>query len=146
MITFVILAPLCFTSVSYAQNAQGDKVLGVKGQCEELTLAGVPSKCAGSGLIYMHLRNGRVLFTVGIDDGRAASFIGERDSQPRPEAYYLYLSRVRIVSKGTEFSANVAGQCITLMSHDGTVWSRIDCEATDENGASYAQGCSTLTS
>jgi hypothetical protein len=71
-------------------------------------------------------------------DGRVMSFIGEKDSQPRPEIYYLYLSRVRIASNGSSFVANIAGQCIVHMSRDATIWSRVDCDATDENGDAYA--------
>ena len=75
----------------------------IKGNCERVSLADVALQCApGSGLIYTILSNGRALFTFQLADGRTASFVGEKDSQPRPEEYYLYLSRIRIVSNGSE--------------------------------------------
>jgi hypothetical protein len=110
----------------------------MKGECVRISLAGTPAKCSpGGGVLYSVLPNGRVLITFPLDDGRVASFVGEKDSQPRPETYYLYLSRIRIASKGSDFTANIAGLCIVSMSHNGKIWSEIGCTATDENNAAY---------
>jgi hypothetical protein len=120
------------------QSAAPTTLVGIKGECQKISLAGNPSNCApGGGVLYSVLQNGRALITFPLDDGRMASFVGEKDSQPNPETYYLYLSRVRILSKGTEFAANIAGLCIISMSRDGRVWSEIGCQATDENNATY---------
>lgn len=136
-IGFGLVAALA-PAVAGAQPSKPTTVAGTKGQCEEVELAGQISKCKpDSGIIYMQLPNGNVLFTFALDDGRMASFVGEKDSQPRPEEYHLYLSRIRIVSTGSDFVAKIAGQCIVQMSRDGKIWSRIDCTATDENSAAY---------
>jgi hypothetical protein len=113
-------------------------MLATKGSCEELFLASKRENCATpGGMIYTHLRNGSVLITIGTDDGRAIAFIGEKDSQPQLEVYWLYLSRIRIGSRGSEHILDVAGQCIIHMTRDGLVWSQVDCNATDENSARY---------
>ena len=123
----------------HAQGPGSDAVVGTKGECEEITLASLASECfRPNSVMYMHFRNGRTLFNVPLSDSRVIAFVGEKDSQPRLEEYHLYLSRIRIASKGTEFIANVAGECIAQISRDGRVWHRIDCHSTDENGKSYA--------
>ena len=124
---------------SYAQRPRVGMIVGLRGSCEKLVLAGRAAKChPGSGLIYAHLPNGHVMLSFALADGRVAAFVGETDTQPQPEAYYLYLSRFRANSKGSAYVINVGGQCVIRMSLDGSVWSTINCDATDENGASYA--------
>lgn len=130
---FAILM-LCLPVVARAQS--GGSVVGVKGSCESLVIAGQPGQCLG-GLMYVHTPNGNVFFAVGIGGNRMIAFVGEKDSQPRLEDYHLYLSRLRIVSAGSEFVTKVAGQCIVQMSRDGKSWNRIECAATDENNADY---------
>jgi hypothetical protein len=83
------------------------------------------------------LPNGHVLLTVGLKDGRVLSFVGEKDSQPNLEEYWLYLSRVRIATRSTETVANVAGVCVVHMTTDGTVWHRLDCQAEGEKSTFY---------
>lgn len=121
-----------------AAAASPTTVLGIKGKCESVLLAGIESKCArGSGVVFMVLPNGRAIFSFALEDGRVASFVGEKDSQPRPEDYHLYLSRFRITAKGSEFVANIAGECVVSMSQDGKIWWRIDCNGTDAKNATY---------
>jgi hypothetical protein len=126
---------LALPAIASAQNSGW--VAGMKGSCGDVVLADLPVKCV-SGLLYVHTGTGNAFFTVAMEDGRQVAFVGEKDSQPCPEAYYLYLSRVRISTKGSEFVSNIAAQCVTTMTRDGSVWSKITCEATDENGSRYA--------
>jgi hypothetical protein len=121
----------------FAQQQDIDTMLGVHGWCDEFVLSDRKENCGSDGILYTHLRNGRVLIIVGMADGRAVEFVGEKDSQPRLEEYWLYLSRIRIGSRGSQHVLNVAGQCVIQMSKDGTVWSRVNCDATDENSARY---------
>jgi hypothetical protein len=128
-----------FFAPASAQQGVPTTIVGVKGTCENISLAGTPARCApGAGVIYSVLPNGRVLITFPLADGRVASFVGEKDSQPRPEQYFLYLSRIRIVSNGTEFAAKLAGQCVVDMSRDGKIWLLVNCTATDENSEAYS--------
>jgi len=136
--TSVLLLAAVYSG-ALAEPSTVTTVAGIKGQCEVVSLAGIDAKCAlGSGVIYSSLSNGRVLFSFALSDGRVVSFVGEKDSQPRPEEYFLYLSRVRVASKGSGFTATIAGQCKVSMSTDGKFWSLIQCDATDENSARYA--------
>jgi hypothetical protein len=136
---FASIMPLLIAGVAHSQQVDPTTIVSVKGQCEAISLAGVAAQCPpGGGVVYSVLGNGRVLLTFAIGDGRTASFVGEKDSQPRPETYYLYLSRIRIASSGSDFTSKIAGQCIVNMSRDGRIWSTIECNATDENSAVYA--------
>ncbi len=89
-------------------------------------------------MIYVQLPNGHVLFTVGLKDRRVLSFVGEKDSQPNLEEYWLYLSRVRIATRSTETVANVVGACVVHMTTDGTVWHHLDCQAEGKKSAFYS--------
>lgn len=117
--------------------AQVDTIIGTHGSCDVFIIAGATTPCPPKGVIYSHLTNGRALLSVGLPNDEILTFVGEKDSQPRLEEYWLYLSRVRIASRATEIVANVAGQCIIHMTRDGTIWSRIDCDATDERNRAY---------
>ena len=140
-LSVAVIAAVCplllFTQV-LAQEPDIDMMLGTRGSCDELILAGKKESCTrGGGVGYTHLRNGAALITVGTADGRAVAFVGEKDSQPQLQVYWLYRSRVGIVSRGSHHIVNVAGQCTIRMARDGTVWLQIDCDGTDENSASY---------
>ena len=122
----------------WAEQPDIEIMLGSHGSCDELIIAGKKDSCTpDNSVLYTHLRNGRALITVGTADGRVVGFVGEKDSQPQPQVYWLYLSRIRIGSRGSEHLLDVAGQCIIRMTKDGLIWSRVDCDATDENSARY---------
>jgi len=117
--------------------AQVDTKAAVHGACEIFVVAGVTTPCPPKGVMYAHLTNGRVLISVALPSEEVLSFVGEKDSQPRPEEYWLYLSRVRIGSSASDIVAQVAGQCVVHMTPDGTAWLRLDCDATDEQNRPY---------
>ena len=119
-----------------AEKPPSPQVVGFAGTCDELTVAGTAEECVGK-LSYMNLRNGTVVLSIETKKGYMVSFVGEKDSQPRPEEYHLYISRVRMFTKATESVASAAGQCVVSMSRDGTIWSEIKCQATDADRASY---------
>jgi hypothetical protein len=134
----------CLLNPSLAGAAeQLTTIASVGGVCEQVLVAGQPNTCVfkpgerKSGVIYMQFPNGHVVFTVGLKDGRLLTFVGERDSQPNPEKYWLYLSRVRFGTKGTETVATVGGLCIVSMTIDGAVWHRVDCRGEGENGSIF---------
>jgi hypothetical protein len=115
---------------------------GVSGVCEKVIVNGRPDTCSqkadgGNGLVYMHLPNGRALLTLGLIGGRFLSFVGEKDSQPEPTKYWLYLSRVRFGSKATETIANVGGTCLVTMSPDAATWYSVECHGDGEHGAVF---------
>ena len=115
-----------------------DTLVTIKGSCVSVDVPNTNATCAAiTGVLFTHLRNGRALITFALGNGHAGSFIGEKDSQPKPELYYLYLSRFRIATGGSDFVTKVGGQCIIHMSRDGSDWSRIDCDARDENDAPF---------
>jgi predicted aspartyl protease len=118
-------------------SAQVDTMAAVHGSCEIFIVAGIQTPCPPKGVMYSHLTNGRVLLSVALPTEEILSFVGEKDSQPRLEEYWLYLSRVRIGSRATEIVAQVAGQCVVHMTRDGTAWFRLDCDATDEQNRAY---------
>lgn len=115
-----------------------DTLVTIKGSCVSVDVPNTNAMCAAiPGVLFTHLRNGRALITFALDNGHAGSFIGEKDSQPKPELYYLYLSRFRIATGGSDFVTKIGGQCVIHMSRDGSDWSQIDCDARDENDAPF---------
>jgi hypothetical protein len=139
----IIIACLFSQSVS-AQGARAfSAVVGVDGTCTRVLVAGEPQACAAgaqshkSGVMFI-TQNGTSMVMVGLKDGRVMTFIGGKDSQPSPEEYWLYLSRMRIVSRGTETIAAVAGVCIVKMTTDGKIWHNVNCTAKGEHGTEYA--------
>ncbi len=131
-----ILIVLSFVAPGTA-SAQADTMAAVHGSCEIFIVAGIQTPCPPKGVMYSRLTNGRVLLSVALPNEQILSFVGERDSQPRSEEYWLYLSRVRIGSRATEIVAQVAGQCVVHMTRDGTAWFRLECDATDEQDRAY---------
>lgn len=121
-----------------AQRGGGATVVGVGGVCAEpLRHAGRAFACSGTGMIYTVHGNGVVSFMVPAGERRVVAFVGESDRQVRPEDYVLYLTRVRMMTDGREDLAQVSGTCRATMSRDGRHWSRVDCDATDEDRAVY---------
>jgi hypothetical protein len=135
---FALAAGLVSSPLAGASGALST-IAVIDGICEQVLVAGHPSACVfkpgerQSGVIYMQFPNGHVMFSVGLKDGRLLSFVGEKDSQPNPEKYWLYLSRVRFGTKGTETVATVGGLCVVTMTPDGMIWHRVDCRGEGEN-------------
>ncbi|HSU05436.1 MAG TPA: hypothetical protein VLI93_07670, partial [Acetobacteraceae bacterium] len=76
---------VCLIGMPGASSAAGvpaghvDTVVAIPGACEEVTAANVPTKCVGTGILYMHISNGIALFEVGIDGEKMMAFVGEKD-------------------------------------------------------------------
>ena len=111
----------------------------VGGSCQSVEVASQQVACGSpSSVVYSALPNGIVLFNVPLADGRVCGFVGDRDSQPKPEVYVLYLKRVRL-ARGSEGGTpiDVSGTCTVDVSTDGTLVHRILCDATDGQGGKY---------
>jgi len=143
------VAAACMIGLAFVGKAEADgfvwTLADVSGVCEKVIVNGRSDTCSqkadgGSGLIYTHLPNGRVFLTLGLVGGRILSFVGEKDSQPEPTKYWLYLSRVRFGSKATETVANVGGTCIVTMSPDAATWYNVECQGSGEHGATFQIG------
>ncbi len=116
-----------------------DTLASVGGVCQAMQLAGRAVTCQKvRGIIYTHYRHGTVMLSIGLDDGRIMGFVADRDDQPRPEDYWLYLSRIRIVGRAVQKLIKVAGTCKISMSENGMTWKSVKCDAEDANGASYS--------
>lgn len=108
----------------------------VTGSCRTVIIAGKLDRCTNIAQVkYSLLDNGRAMLAFVVGGGRVIAFVSEKDAQPQPQTYYMYLSRVRIARLGSDFAANVGGQCLITISPDKTVWSTISCKAIDEDGA-----------
>ena len=137
-LTLILTLTMSPIDLAFAQREGISTTVGIGGSCQQITLAGKDETCAGHGAMNMIFPNGHVLFVVELIPDKAISFIGEKDSQPRPGVYTLYLSRVRIMTKGSSQVINVAGQCVVHMSDDGKFWHTLDCDAADEHDAHYS--------
>jgi hypothetical protein len=135
MLKSLFSAGICLFGITPAFATTTTAAVG--GICQNVLVAGQRTTCSSTGVIYMQLPNGRVLFTVGLADRSVMSFVGEKDSQPNPEQYWLYLSRVRISSRSTDIVAKVAGTCVVKMTTDGTLWHSINCKAEGEGTSVY---------
>jgi len=126
-----------------AQQGNVDTVATSGGTCSNVIVANSNSGCVlgsdgtESGVIYTHIDNGTVLITVGLNSTTVLSFVGEKDSQPNPGDYVLYLSRIRLNSNETSTVANVSGTCTIRMSSDGSIWYSVVCSALGENYTRY---------
>jgi hypothetical protein len=133
-----LLAGIAFTAPAMAKPDL-DTIVGVNGACSALTLAGRDTGCTSSkGLLYMHFAHGVVTLSVGADDGRMIAFVSEKDAQPSPGKYWLYLTRVRTFSKINNSVFPVAGVCKVDMADDGMHWYSVTCAAEDENQTTYS--------
>ena len=135
MIAMVCAVVLLLTPPLHA--GEGINV-GISGTCVSVAIGGKPVRCnAKPFVLYTALPNGRVLYNVALSDGRVMAFVGESDKQPRPEEYWLYLTRVRIAQGPQNVSSDVAGTCRMYQTSDGSVVHRILCEATDLSGSKF---------
>lgn len=120
-----------------AQSESGGQVMGQDGNCKEVRVASQPATCSGKGIMYMHLANGTGMYLAPLSRGRTIAFIGEKDAQPDLRRYHLYLSRIRVETRGSSQVVQVAGQCIASMPAHQPVITRLECTAEDENRKSY---------
>jgi hypothetical protein len=131
-----LLLAILAAAPAYAEEKASVTVIGT---CKTVIIAGKPDHCMEVPQVtYSLLDNGRAMLAFVIGDGRLVAFVSEKDAQPRPQNYYMYLSRVRIATMGSQFTANIGGQCLITLTPDKTVWPTITCNATDENGATYS--------
>lgn len=113
-------------------------MISASGTCGLLELAGRKVPCSyTTGVIYSLLKNGRVLISIGVNKNKVLSFVGSKDSQPSPENYFLYLSRIDINTVAVKSVVDVGGECHLIMSVSGKRWHSLDCTAQDANGANY---------
>jgi hypothetical protein len=114
-----------------------DRLGGFKGQCTSIVVAGQPANCAGDGgVVYMHLRNKRTIWMVGLADGRSAlAFIGESNRKVPMDGAVLRLTRVRAGDDPNTDPVPVTGTC--TYSAKGTSPAALLCEAIGDDGRSY---------
>jgi hypothetical protein len=120
-------------------RAQNATLTIASGHCEAVQVAGRSVDCAPpSKIVYSALPNGIILFNVPLADGRVFGFVGDHDSQPKPELYVLDLKRVRL-ARGSEEGTrvDVTGTCKVDVSADGKLLHRVVCDAKDEHGGKY---------
>jgi hypothetical protein len=134
----VIGCAYMFLGYTAAQQPEIDTIADIDGSCKSLKIAGHPSPCTNAkGIIYTHYRHGVVMLSVGVNDGRIMAFVAEKDAQPAPGDYWLYLARIRIGSNATQQVTGVGGTCKVSMSPDGMTWHSVICNAEDADGAKY---------
>lgn len=120
---------------AHAQSP-GSTTMIIPGRCQSATVNGRAVRCgANPRVVYMNLPNGITMLNVALADGRVLAFVGDRDRQPRPEEYWLYLTRVRMGTSGQSLATDVAGTCKMLTTTDGSVVHSVKCEASDLSGS-----------
>ena len=107
-------------------------VIGAPGRCE-MTVNKDPRTCS-SGLVYVQHQSGSILLSVQSGPDVTIGFQADRDEQPKPEEYILYLSRMHTSVSGRSAAKEVTGTCRIAMSTDGQTWHRATCTATDRSG------------
>jgi hypothetical protein len=134
-LAIAIVAAQCVVTGASAVDM---KIVLASGHCESAQVASRPVACGSPNkVIYTMLSNGIVLFNVALADGRLYGFVGERDAQPKPELYVLYLRRVRL-NRGEEGTrVDVSGTCRLDVSTDGKLFHHLVCDATDAQGGKY---------
>jgi hypothetical protein len=119
--------------------AQGVTMTTIGGDCRIIQIASRSAACAAPAMaVYTRLPNDTIAINVPLADERVLGFVGDRDAQPKPEQYVLYVKRVRI-AKGAEQGTpvEVTGTCKMEISTDGSLVHRITCDATDQQGGKY---------
>lgn len=114
-----------------------DRLGGFRGECASLVVAGVASNCADDGgVVYMHLRNKRTIWMVGLADGRSAvAFIGESGQKAPTDGSVLQLTRVRAGDDPNADPVPVTGTC--TYSAKGSRPEALQCQAIGDDGRSY---------
>lgn len=120
---------------AYAQSP-GSTMTIISGRCQSAMVNGRAVRCGDNPkVVFSNLPNGISMLNVALADGRVLAFVGDRDRQPRPEEYWLYLTRVRMGTAGQSLATDVAGTCKMLLTTDGSVVHSIKCEASDLSGS-----------
>ena len=113
--------------------------MSITGACAKVQISSRTALCTDPAkLLYSASPNGIVMFTIILKNNVVVSFVGDRDSQPSPENYTLYLSRVRVANSPAAPSVvNVAGKCDANISKDATIFYGLVCKASSMRGDSY---------
>jgi hypothetical protein len=95
-----------------------------------------PSTCAPAIVIYIKIADGSDVFTVGLPDGGALSFVGTEGRLATQDEFVLPLSSIRL---GKDNVVGVTGKC--LMISKGQVPKStgfvLQCNAKDGDNAAY---------
>jgi len=130
-----------------SQAAHTDVLALMAGKCSTLSIAGRDFSCRT--VAYAHSIQGRVNFTVAVDDftdeHHIISFSGENGERTTENLYDLKIDRMLLNSKsrpkvdGLPVAATVAsaGRCVQLGNFATGHVSSVVCSATDKNGTKY---------
>jgi hypothetical protein len=132
---------------SRPQTPDTDLLALMTGKCSTLNVAGRDFGCRT--LAYVHSVQGRVYFTVALDDlndeNHIISFSGENGQRTNENLYDLTIDRMLLNSKtrpkvdGLPVPAAVtsAGRCVQLGNFASGHVSSVVCSATDKSGKMY---------
>lgn len=132
-----VIGSIALAGLARAQTETRDQVMSQKGVCREIRVANQSATCSGKGIVYTRLTNGIGMYLAPLSGGRTIAFIGEKDAQPDLHRYHLYLSRIRIETRGSSQVVQVAGQCIASMLPHQMIIKKLECIAEDENRKAY---------
>ena len=119
----------------------------MSGTCSTLRIAGRDFACRT--VAFFHNENGRVNFTVALDDPADSShviaFSGEYGERPQQDLYELQIDRMLLSSKDrpksdglpVPFAERSAGICRQIGNFAMRQVSSISCSATDKAGRKY---------
>jgi hypothetical protein len=119
----------------------------MSGRCSTLRIAGRDFACRK--VAFFHNENGRVNFTVALDDpadnSHVVAFSGEYGERPQQDLYELQIDRMLLSSKDrpkadglpVPFVERSAGMCRQLGNFAMRQVSSISCSATDRAGRRY---------
>ena len=139
VMTFLVWAGCQAEAQAQSQGAQGITTVIISGRCQLALVNSKPVRCGpNTRLVYDALPNGIVMINVALADGRILAFVGDHDRQPRPEEYWLHLTRVRMGTSGQSLTTDVAATCKMFQTTDASVVHSVKCEATDLSGSHIA--------
>jgi hypothetical protein len=119
----------------------------MSGRCSTLRIAGRDFACRK--VAFFHNENGRVNFTVALDDpadnSHVVAFSGEYGERPQQDLYELQIDRMLLSSKDrpkadglpVPFAERSVGVCKQLGNFAMRQVSSISCSATDRAGRRY---------
>jgi hypothetical protein len=119
----------------------------MSGRCSTLRIAGRDFACRK--VAFFHNENGRVNFTVALDDpadnSHVIAFSGEYGERPQQDLYELQIDRMLLSSKDrpkadglpVPFAERSVGVCKQLGNFAMRQVSSISCSATDRAGRRY---------
>jgi hypothetical protein len=129
------------------QTANIDLLALMAGKCSTLSIAGREFTCRT--VAYVHNLQGRVYFTIAVDDvtdkSHIISFSGENGERTTENLYDLKIDRMLLNSKtrptvdGLPVPATVtsAGRCVQLGNFATGQVSSVVCSAIDKDGMKY---------